>query len=170
MLPGCQQVGQSLAMGLSGQLAQGSLGMLQRLALGPEGGVAQTGAPIFKRRPAAEAPTPIILSRTACTGTAVVAARFEFVVARTAGAARAVLAVAEFAATARRRRLGLLHAGPVVTPHGNHALGRGLGRLGGSSGLHVRVCGCSLHLGSAIRASLGGRRRGRHFSCFDSRF
>ena len=170
MLPGSQEVGERLAVRLGSQFAQRGLGMFQRLALRAKCGIAQARPSVFEGRTAAESATALVALRAArsaragSTRTPVVAARFELVVAGTARATGAVLAVAELAATTRRSRLGLLHAGSIIAPHGDHALGRGPGRLGGRSGRHVRICGCRLRIGYTVRAGLGGRRRRGHLS------
>ena len=60
MLPGGQEVGQRLAVGLGRQLAQGRVSMLQSLALGPKRGIAQTRAPFILGRTVAKATAAIL--------------------------------------------------------------------------------------------------------------
>ena len=97
-------------MGLCGQLAQSGLGMLKRLTLGAEGGIAQARTSVFKAAAFAEtsAITATVSAPIAPTGAAYPTAFAAFAGTPT---------------TARRCGHVFLHAGPVVTAHGHYWTG-----------------------------------------------
>ena len=162
LLPGAQQLRQRLAMGLRGQLAQLGLGVVHRVALRAEGGVAQARAAVFTRRAIAKAArvTPVtktIATAGAATGTVTPAGAITRAAGATAG-----------------RGLCPFGTGPVVAAHGDQrlgGLGRGRGRRRGLAGFGV---GCGGRVGCCVFRSclrrIGGRwsrflfRRHRHLA------
>ena len=121
MLPGGQEVGQRLAVGLGRQLSRAASAYSKasrwaRNAVSPPAGPVRLDGRLPKRPPRS--------SPRGAPGQASwhhdVAARLETVVASAAGPAGRPLRSPNLP-PARRRRLCLLHAGPVVTAHRNHA-------------------------------------------------
>ena len=89
--------------------------MFQRLALGAEGDVAQSGTTVLEGRP--------IAGTSVTARSAVIAALAE----ASAGTWTGSLSIAEFAPAAWNHRLSPLHSRTVVAAHGDHRLGRRLG-------------------------------------------
>ena len=163
-------------MRLRGQLAQLCLRLLDGIALGAEGGVAQAGAARLVIE-AARTACVIEAARAACVieaaRAAVVARR---ALARTAGALAPitrtpVAATRPVAKAAGGRRLGLAGTGTVVAAHGHQRLdgpGRGgrRGGLRGGIGLAAGRFGCLRRCGfrSCWRA-FGGRCNRFFFWC-----
>ena len=120
LLPGAQQLGQRFAVRLRGELAQLRLGLLDCVALGAEGGVAQartTRIAVVARTTVTKATTITAIAEAAASFGAGTAARIP-------ATGSAIAAVAEFAASAtRRRRFGATRARAVVAAHGDQRLG-----------------------------------------------
>ncbi len=142
-------------MGLGGEFFECQLGLLQRLALGPERGIAQARAALF----ALAAPV-----------WALAAALAAALWARIAEAAIAWAAVVAARTRAAGLRLRPRHAGPVVASHGHQlawggggrswgcwGFARGLGGCGGGIGFGDagdRV-GVRIRVGSSVRTGFG---------------
>ena len=142
MLPRGQQLGQRLAMRLGRELAQGQLGVLQRVALGAKGGVAQTRRFL---------PGTCRTLATVPTRCPIIRATRRSAIARTPGISGAiaapVLAIAKFATAPGNCRFGLLHAGAVIATHRHHTFRRRFGwrhGFGGHGRLRGRASICRL--------------------------
>lgn len=120
LLPGTQQLRQRFTVRLRGELAQLRLGLLDCVALGAEGRIAQAGS----TRAAVVAWTTVT-EATTITAIAEAAASFSArPAARIPATGSAIAAVAELAASAtRRRRFGATGARAVVAAHGDQRLG-----------------------------------------------
>ena len=114
-------------MGLGSQFFQGHFGLLQSLALGAKGRIAQARAAVKTLAPP--------------TGRCAIAARKAIAATSASGRPSAVTLVTPFEPPAHRRRLGFFHAGSVVAAHRHHGFG-GTHRRGWHGWLNWRCCAC----------------------------
>ena len=129
LAPGIHHLCQRLAVRLACQLAQCSLGVIERIALGTEGGIPQTWTTVFSR----------CAVKTVATAKAIITTAFIAIATR--GATVAPIApVTRFATTASNHGRITLHAWAVIAAAlGNHWLG---GRCSGCwrRGFHGGIC------------------------------
>ena len=141
-------------MGLGCELAQCHLGTFQGLALGAEGGVAQTGRRVAWIKAFATGVTAKATAFASGITTRVWAGTAVHARAGVAPTASGVFAVAKFAGAARVGAGGFaFHARTVIAAHGDHAFGRGFG----CNDLGHRGCG------RAFCGIAGGLRGVCHF-------